>query len=78
MKYQTNEQAVYHLYRHFSKSEYQSKSSWCLPNKFVVDTTLSSVNQFVEDKKIEKLPFVKRVILYGSRGRGDNKGTMDF
>jgi hypothetical protein len=58
MKYQTNEQAVDNLYRHFSNSEYQSKSSWCLPNKFVVDSTLVSANQFVEDKKIEKLPFI--------------------
>ena len=31
---------------------------------------------FIE--KIEKLPFVKRVILYGSRGRGDNRERSDI
>ena len=31
---------------------------------------------FIE--KIEKLPFVKKVILYGSRGRGDNRERSDI
>ena len=28
--------------------------------------------------KIEKLPFVKKVVLYGSRGRGDNRERSDI